>query len=143
MPQAKQGDTVQIHYTGRLDDGTVFDTSRERHPLRFTLGKGQVIEGFEQAVVGMNIGESKTTKIPVEQAYGPRRPDMIVTIDRSQLPPGLDPRIGQRLELTQADDQNILVTVTGATDSTLTLDANHPLAGQPLTFDIELIGIVQ
>jgi peptidylprolyl isomerase len=143
MPQAKQGDTVQIHYTGRLDDGTVFDTSRERHPLRFTLGNGQVIAGFEQAVVGMNIGEFKTTKIPVEQAYGPRRTDMIVTIDRSQLPSGLDPKIGQRLELTQADDQNILVTVTEATDSTLTLDANHPLAGQQLTFDIELIGIVE
>jgi peptidylprolyl isomerase len=143
MPQAKQGDTVQIHYTGKLDDGTVFDTSRERHPLRFTLGKGQVIAGFEQAVVGMNTGEFKTAKIPVEQAYGQRRTDMIVTIDRNQLPSGLDPKIGQRLEMTQADDQNILVTVTGATDSTLTLDANHPLAGQQLTFDIELIGIVE
>ena len=142
MAQAKSGDTVQIHYTGKLDDGTVFDTSRSRHPLQFTLGKGQVIAGFEQAIVGMNTGESKTTKIPVEMAYGPRRDDMIITINRDQLPAGLDPQIGQRLEMTQTDDQNILVTVTDASDSTLTLDANHPLAGKPLTFDIELISIV-
>ena len=142
MAQAKQGDSVQIHYTGTLEDGTVFDTSRSRHPLQFTLGKGQVIAGFEQAVVGMNTGESKTTKIPVELAYGPRRDDRIITNNRDQLPPDLDPQIGQRLEMTQADDQNILVTVTGATDSTLTVDANHPLAGKPLTFDIELLAIV-
>jgi len=142
MAQAKQGDTVQIHYTGRFDDGTVFDTSRSRHPLQFTLGKGQVIAGFEQAIVGMNTGESKTTRIPVELAYGHRRDDMITTINRDQLPAGLDPKIGQRLEMTQADDQNILVTVTEATDSTLKLDANHPLAGKALTFDIELLGIV-
>jgi len=142
MAQAKQGDTVQIHYTGKLDDGTVFDTSRERHPLRFTLGKGQVIPGFEQAVVGMSIGEIKTAKIPVELAYGPRRSDRIITIERSQLPTGIDPKIGQRLELTQADNQNFLATVTGSTDTTLTLDANHPLAGKALTFDIELLRIV-
>ena len=141
MAQAKQGDTVQIHYTGKLADGTVFDTSRERHPLRFTIGNGKVIAGFEHAVVGMNTGESMTTKIPVDQAYGPRRDEMIVTMDRSQLPPGLNAQIGQRLELTQEDDSTILVTVTGATETSLTLDANHPLAGKELTFDIELIGI--
>jgi len=142
MAQAKPGDTVQIHYTGKLDDGTVFDTSRSRHPLQFTLGKGQVIAGFEQAIVGMNTGESKTTRIPVEQAYGPRRNDRIITFERSHLPAGLAPKIGQRLELTQADNQNILVTVTDANDTTLTIDANHPLAGKALTFDIELLGIV-
>jgi peptidylprolyl isomerase len=141
MAQAKKGDTVQIHYTGKLADGTVFDSSRERHPLRFTIGNGQVIAGFEQAVVGMNTGESKTTKIPVDQAYGPRRDDMIVTMDRGQLPTGLVAKVGQRLELTQEDDSTILVTVTGVTDTSLTLDANHPLAGKELTFDIELIGI--
>jgi peptidylprolyl isomerase len=142
MAQAKQGDIVQIHYTGKLDDGTVFDTSRERHPLRFTIGKGQVIEGFEQAVVGMNTGDFKTAKLPMELAYGPRRDDMIVTMDRSQLPPELVPMVGQRLELTQTDDRKILATVTNVTDSTLTLDANHPLAGKTLTFDLELIAIV-
>lgn len=141
MAPAKKGDSVQIHYTGKLADGTVFDTSRERHPLRFTIGNGQVIAGFEQAVVGMNTGESRTAKIPVDQAYGPRRDDMIVTMDRGQLPSGLEVKVGQRLELTQADDSTILVTVTNVTDTSLTLDANHPLAGKELTFDIQLVGI--
>jgi peptidylprolyl isomerase len=143
MSQAKQGDTVQLHNMGKLQDGTVFDTSRERHPLQFTIGNGQVIDGFEKAVIGMKIGESKTARIPMEQAYGPRREDLVVTMDRSKLPPGLNPKIGQRLELTQVDDQTSLVTVTDATESTLTLDANHPLAGKELTFDIELISIVE
>ena len=142
MAQAKQGDTVNVHYTGKLQDGTVFDTSRSRRPLQFTIGKGQVIAGFEQAVIGMNTGESKTTTIPVDQAYGRRRNDMIVTMQRDQLPPDLNPEVGQRLELTQMDDQTILVTVTDKTDTTMTLDANHPLAGKELTFDIELVGIV-
>jgi FKBP-type peptidyl-prolyl cis-trans isomerase 2 len=142
MTQAKQGDTVNIHYTGKLPDGTVFDTSRSRHQLQFTIGKGQVIAGFEQAVIGMKTGESRTTTIPVDLAYGPRRDDRIVTLDRGQLPPGLDPQVGQRLEVTQTDDQAILGTVTAVTDKSMTLDANHPLAGKELTFDIELIAIV-
>ncbi|HXY53173.1 MAG TPA: peptidylprolyl isomerase [Nitrospirota bacterium] len=142
MALAKRGDTVRVHYTGRLEDGTVFDTSRSRHPLQFTLGNGQVIAGFENAIAGMNIGESKTTVIPVEQAYGPRRDDMIVTVKRDELPHDLDAKIGQRLELTQMDNRTILVTVTNVTESSLTLDANHPLAGRTLTFDIELVGIV-
>jgi FKBP-type peptidyl-prolyl cis-trans isomerase 2 len=141
MEQAKQGDTVQVHYTGKLEDGTVFDTSRSRHPLRFTIGKGQVIEGFEQAVAGMNVGESKTATIPVEQAYGPRRDDMIVTVKRDQLPPDVNPNVGQRLEITQEDNKVILVTVVDITESTITLDANHPLAGKPLIFELELVGI--
>jgi FKBP-type peptidyl-prolyl cis-trans isomerase 2 len=143
MAQAKQGDTVQLHYMGKLQDGTIFDSSRERHPLQFTIGNGQVIAGFERAVIGMKIGELKTARIPIEQAYGPHREDMIVTMDRSKLPSGLNPKIGQRLELTQVDDQTSLVTVTDVTESTLTLDANHPLAGKELTFDIELVGIVE
>ena len=142
MTQAKQGDTVNVHYTGKLEDGTVFDSSRSRHPLQFTIGKGQVISGFEQAVIGMNLGESKTARIPVDQAYGPRQNDRIVTVERAQLPPGLNPLVGQRLELTQTDDQRILVTVSAMTDTTLTLDANHPLAGKDLFFDIELVKIV-
>ena len=142
MAQSKQGDTVQIHYTCKLDDGTVFDTSRERHPLRFTIGNGQVIAGFDQAALGMNAGESRTSKLPVELAYGPRRNELVVTMNRDQLPPDVVPRVGQRLELTQADDKVVLATVTDMTESTLTLDANHPLAGKALTFDIELIAIV-
>ena len=142
MTQAKEGDKVLVHYMGKLQDGTVFDTSRERHPLQFTLGKGQVIAGFEQAVIGMKVNDSKTVKIPVEQAYGPRRDDLVVTMERSKLPADLNPKIGQRLEMTQVDDQVSLVTVTGVTESALTLDANHPLAGKELTFDLQLTGIV-
>jgi peptidylprolyl isomerase len=142
MTQAKQKDTVHLHYVGKLQDGTIFDTSRDRQPLQFTLGNGQVISGFEQAVIGMKLGESKTAKIPMEQAYGPHREDLVVTMDRSKLPPGMHPTVGQRLELTQVDDQISLVTVTNATESTLTLDANHPLAGKELIFDLELVGII-
>ncbi len=141
MAQAKSGDSVLVHYTGKLEDGTVFDTSRSRHPLRFKLGQGQVIAGFENAVVGMNVGESKTVVIPVDQAYGQRRDDLIVTMGRDKLPPDLDARIGQRLELTQENDQTMLVTVTNVTNTTITLDANHPLAGKALTFELELMGI--
>ncbi len=142
MAQAKKGDTVRVHYTGKLDNGTVFDTSLKRNPLQFTLGNGQVIVGVENAVIGMNVGESKTVVIPMEQAYGPRRDDLIVTMNRDKLPPDLDAKVGQRLELTQADDQVSLVTVINVTEQSITLDANHPLAGKVLTFELELIGIV-
>jgi FKBP-type peptidyl-prolyl cis-trans isomerase 2 len=142
MTQAKKGDIVQVHYTGKLEDGTVFDTSRSRHPLQFTIGKGQVIEGVEQAVDGMNIGEAKTATIPAEKAYGPRRDDMIVTVNRDQFPSDVKPDVGQRLEITQENDQVILVTVTDSTEATITLDANHPLAGKALTFNLELVGIL-
>jgi peptidylprolyl isomerase len=142
MIEVKKGDTVSLHYMGKLPDGTVFDTSRQRHPLQFTIGNGQVITGFEQAVIGMKIGENKTAKIPMEQAYGPHRDDMVVTMERSKLPADLNPMVGQRLEITQVDNQTSLVTVTNVTETTLTLDANHPLAGKDLTFDIELLGIL-
>ncbi len=142
MTQAKQGDTVNVHYTGKLVDGTIFDTSRNRNPLQFTIGKGQVIMGFEQAINGMNTGESKTITVPMNNAYGPHREEMVITMDRSKLPSDLDPKVGQRLELTQMDDRNILVTVTYVTDSMLILDANHPLSGKDLIFDIELVGIL-
>ncbi len=142
MAPAKQGDIVQVHYTGKLEGGTVFDSSRSRHPLRFTLGEGQVIPGFEQAVAGMNVGDRKTTIIPVEQAYGPRRADLVVTMNRENLPPNTNVEVGQRLEITQADDRTFLVTVTAVSETGITVDANHPLAGKALTFDLELVGIL-
>ena len=141
MAAAKQGDSVQVHYTGKLQDGTVFDSSRNRHPLRFKIGTGQVIAGFENAVTGMLVGESKTVNIPPEEAYGQRREDRIVTLSRDQLPVNLNVNIGTRLELTQENDQNFLATVTAMTHDTITLDANHPLAGKTLTFELELVGI--
>jgi FKBP-type peptidyl-prolyl cis-trans isomerase 2 len=141
MAAAKHGDSVQVHYTGTLQDGTVFDSSRSRQPLRFKLGSGQVIAGFEKAVTGMLVGESKTVSIPPEEAYGQRRDDRIVTLRRNQLPANLNVTVGQRLELTQEDDQAFLATVSDITPELITLDANHPLAGKTLTFELELVGI--
>ena len=141
MAPVKQGDTVQVNYTGRLSDGTIFDSSIGRHPMQFTLGKGQLIAGFEKAVLGMAAGDKKTVVIPVAEAYGPRQDSAVVEVERKNLPPNLDAQIGQRLELTQEDDSTILVTVTGASETSLTLDANHPLAGKELTFEIELVSI--
>lgn len=141
MAQAKTGDTVHIHYTGRLADGTVFDTSQDREPLSFTLGEGRVIPGFEEAVAGMEPGESKVTEIPSTEAYGPRRPEMEMSVPRTQLPDGLDPQVGQQLQMQTAEGQAFPVRVTGTSDETIELDANHPLAGEDLTFDIQLVKV--
>ena len=141
MAQAKSGDTVHIHYTGRLEDGTVFDTSKERDPLAFTLGEGQVIPGFEAAVSGMDEGESKTTTIPSDDAYGPRRDELELSMPRSQFPDGMDPEVGQQLQMQTTEGQVFQVTVTGTSDEAVELDANHPLAGRDLTFDIELVKV--
>ncbi len=141
MTQAKNGDTVKVHYTGKLDDGTVFDTSQGQDPLQFTMGEGQLIPGFEQAVEGMAPGESKTVTIPSTEAYGPHREDMVMEIDRDQFPADQEPEVGQQYRVHQADGTPFIVTVTDVTDSNITLDANHPLAGQDLTFDIQLVDI--
>jgi FKBP-type peptidyl-prolyl cis-trans isomerase 2 len=143
MTQAKAGDTVKVHYTGKFDDGTVFDTSTEREPLEFMIGEGRVIPGFEQAVIGMEPGDSKTTKIEAHDAYGPHRPEMVLSVERDQFPPNIDPQVDQQLQIQQPDGQTFVVTVTDITEDGqhVTLDANHPLAGQDLTFDIQLVGI--
>ncbi|MCL5997121.1 MAG: peptidylprolyl isomerase [Chloroflexi bacterium] len=141
MTQAKAGDTVKVHYTGKLDDGTVFDTSNESDPLEFTLGEGQVIPGFEQAVMGMNPGDSKTTKIPADNAYGPHRPEMVLAVERAQFPAHIEPELDQQLQIRQPDGQTFVVRVTDVNESAVTLDANHPLAGQDLTFDIQLVEV--
>jgi len=141
MIEAESGDTVKVHYTGTLEDGTVFDTSVEREPLEFTLGQGQLIPGFEQAVIGMKIGDLKTINIPADQAYGPYRDDLILVIERDQLPEDLDPEVGQQLQMTQADGEVVRVMVSDVSEATVTIDANHPLAGKDLTFEIELIEI--
>lgn len=141
MAQAKLGDTVRVHYTGKLEDGTVFDSSKGGTPLEFTLGSGQIIPGFEQAVLGMSPGDSKTETIPVDQAYGEHREDMVVVVDRAQMPNDLEPEIGQQLQIQQPSGQAIPVVITDISDAEITLDANHPLAGEDLTFDIELVDI--
>jgi len=143
MAQAKEGDTVRVHYTGKLEDGTVFDTSAEQAPLEFTIGDGQIIPGFEKAVIGMEPGETKTARISPEEAYGPRRDDMTLTVDREQFPEEINPEPGQQLQVQQPDGRAAIVVVSEVSESTVTLDANHPLAGQPLTFDIQLVEVVR
>ena len=139
---ATAGDTVRIHYTGTLADGEVFDSSRERDPLEFTLGSGQVIPGFDDAVSGMSVGESKKVEIPPERAYGPVSEDARQTVPRTMMPDGMVPEVGMRLQLTTPTGQPIMVHVAEITDDSLVLDANHPLAGKALTFAIELMEIV-
>jgi peptidylprolyl isomerase len=142
MAQAQAGDLVKVHYTGRLADGTIFDTSMEREPLEFTLGGGELIPGFEQAVLGMTAGESKTATILADQAYGPHRTERVIDVERHDLPPDLHPELGQRLQMTRQDGTTINVVVTTITETQVTLDANHPLAGQDLIFDIMLVEIL-
>lgn len=139
--QAKSGDTVAVHYTGRLDDGTVFDTSVEREPLRLTLGQGQYIPAFEQAIIGMKPGESRTVSIPANEAYGPYREELVVVVDRAQLPPDLEIEVGMLLESPQPGGGTVMFIVIDVSESSVTLDANHRLAGKDLTFDIELVEI--
>ncbi len=140
--QAKVGDTIRVHYTGTLDNGTVFDSSVGREPLQFTIGLGQMIPGFDKGVVGLNLSESKTITIPADQAYGPYRADLVQVVARDQLPPDSELEVGQVLQASQPNGQIILVTVTNVTDSNVTLDANHRLAGKNLTFEIQLVEIV-
>ncbi|MEQ8672472.1 MAG: peptidylprolyl isomerase [Aggregatilineales bacterium] len=142
MSQAKTGDTVRVHYTGTLDDGSVFDSSQGRDPLEFTLGEQRVIPGFESAVDGLAVGNSVTTRIPPDEAYGDRRDDLVLEVERDQFPPDVEPEIGMQLALQQPNGQPVPVTITGLSDEAITLDANHRLAGQALTFNIELVEIV-
>ncbi|HEX2836082.1 MAG TPA: peptidylprolyl isomerase [Thermoanaerobaculia bacterium] len=141
MQQAKQGDVVHVHYRGTLDDGSVFDSSEGNDPISFTLGSGEVIPGFEQAIEGMSTGEKKTQKIEAENAYGERRDELVFTVDRDQLPPGNDIEIGDMLRVGFPDGSSAAVQVAAMDDASVTLDANHPLAGKNLTFELELVSI--
>lgn len=141
MAEAQKGDTVHIHYTGRLNDGTVFDTSENRDPLGFVLGEGTVIPGFEAAVEGMAEGEEKTATIEAEEAYGPRREELLLEVEREKMPADLEPEVGQPLQMKTADGQSVQVTIVKVEDEQVVLDANHPLAGRDLTFDISLVRI--
>lgn len=141
MSKVKEGDTVKVHYTGKLNDGSVFDTSRERNePLEFTLGQGQLIPGFEKAVEGMDIGDSTTVEIPSDEAYGERRDDLELEVSRDELPDNIEPEVGMQLQMQQQQNgKAIPVQIKEVTDDKVKLDANHPLAGKDLTFDIELV----
>jgi peptidylprolyl isomerase len=142
MVQAKKGDCVKVHYTAKLEDGTVFDSSADRDPLQFTIGEGKVIPGFERAVVGMSPGESKTEKVTADQGFGPYREELLVDIDRQQIPAGVELEVGRRLKVPKANGRTTEVLVTGISESKVTVDANHPLARNDLIFDIQLLEIV-
>jgi peptidylprolyl isomerase len=141
MAKAKSGDTVRVHYTGTLDNGQQFDSSRGGDPLTFTLGEGNVIAGFDQAVSGMEVGDEKRVTIPAEEAYGPRREELTLRMPREELPNDLELYEGAQLRMEQGE-QVMIVTVRSVDDESVTLDANHALAGEALTFDLQLVEIV-
>ena len=139
MGNAKKGDKVKVHYTGKFDDGTVFDSSEGRDPLEFTLGSGQVIPGFENGVVDMELKESKTVNVPADEAYGIHREDMVIEVKKEQIPQDIEVQLGTELGMSgEAPGQELRVTVVGITDDMVKLDGNHPMAGKDLTFDITL-----
>jgi len=142
MSQAKQGDTVKVHYNGMLDDGTLFETSQTCGPLQFTIGKCEVLPGIEQAVIGMRPGESKTVRIPADKAYGPYLPEKVKTIPRYKFPEEMKPEIGVQYQMRQLDGETLVYVVTDVSESDVAMDSNHPLAGKDLTFEIRLLEIV-
>ena len=147
MARAKHGDTIAVHYTGKLNEGTVFETSDGSEPLRFRIGRNELIppvplRAIEQTVIGMEVGESRTVRVPAHEAYGPRREEMVVVVDQKRLPEAFVPQLAMELDVHQADGKVYPVIVTDITDSGVTLDANHPLAGKDLVFDIVLIEIL-
>lgn len=139
--QAKKGDAVQVHYTGKLEDGSVFDSSANREPLGFTIGGGQMIQGFDAAVYGMAVGDKKTVTIPAAEAYGEKREDMMIDVPIEQVPADIKPEIGMQLTLQGGNGQPMPVIVINIDEEKITLDANHQLAGKDLIFDIELVKI--
>ena len=141
MTHAKSGDTVKIHYTGKLNDGTVFADSKEREPLQFVIGENRIIPGIEEVVVGMNTGESKTVEISADKAFGPYQEEMVQVVNRSQFPEDMEPKVGEKIQMTDGAGRTIVVIVKEISGAEVTLDTNHPLAGKNLTFDIELIEI--
>lgn len=138
----KNGDTVRLHYKGTLNDGTLFDSSEGRSPLEFTAGEGQVIPGFDAAVLGMTAGQSKTFNIPADQAYGDKRDDMIITINRDDIPEDITLEIGLQLAMSDGGGNQIPVQIIDITEDAVTLDGNHPLAGQDLNFEITIVEVV-
>lgn len=141
MQQARKGDKVKVHYHGRLIDGTTFDSSQGGQPLEFEVGSGMVIKGFDEGVAGMAIGDKKTISIPAEEAYGPRQEEMVIEFPITNFPPDIKPEVGMTLNMHTENGQELPVVITAINEESITLDANHPLAGQELVFDLELVDI--
>jgi FKBP-type peptidyl-prolyl cis-trans isomerase 2 len=142
MQQVKSGDKVKVHYHGRLTDGTVFDSSQGRDPLEFEVGNGMVIKGFDNGVLGMVVGDKRTIEIPVDDAYGPEDPQMIMDFPVDRFPQDMKPEVGMQLNMSNGSGQNFPVVIREVKDDTVILDANHPLAGEDLIFDLELVEII-
>ena len=142
MTAAKDGDTVKVFYTGKLDDGSIFDSNKDGDALEFNLGGGQVIPGFEDTVRGMSPGDSKSVNIPVDQAYGPYRDELILEVPRDQFPTDVEPAMGQPYRIEAENGQALMAHICEITDNAIKLDANHPLAGKDLNFEIQLAEIV-
>ncbi len=142
MQSVKTGDTVKVHYHGRLTDGTTFDSSEGRQPLEFTVGSGMVIKGFDSGVMGMNVGDKKTIDIPVNDAYGPKDPQMVMDFPIDRFPEDMKPEVGMQLNMSNGSGQQFPVVITELKGDIVVLDANHPLAGEDLIFDLELVEIV-
>lgn len=142
MQQVKTGDTVRVHYHGRLENGDTFDKSEGKAPLEFKVGAGSVIKGFDNGVLDMKVGDKKTLNIPVEEAYGPKSDELIMEFPKANIPADLNPEVGMELQMSNPQGQVFPVRVAAVGAEFITLDANHPLAGEPLTFDIELVEIV-
>lgn len=141
MQQAKSGDTVKVHYHGKLADGSTFDSSEGKEPLEFEIGSGSVIEGFDSGVTGMQVGDKKTVTIPSDQAYGERNEEYVFEYPLENFPADMKPEEGMQLTMSTESGQHIPVVVTAVKENAVVLDANHPLAGEDLTFDLELMEI--
>ncbi|NOZ12183.1 MAG: peptidylprolyl isomerase [Acidobacteria bacterium] len=143
VTSVKAGDTVRVHYTGTLDNGEVFDSSRDRDPLEFKVGGGMVIPGFDKAVLGLKAGDSTSVKLPPEEAYGEIRKELIMPMQKSQVPEDIVPEVGMQVMLQAQNGQQVPATITEINENTIILDANAPLAGKTLNFDIEVVEIVR
>ena len=142
MAQAENGDTVKVHYKGKFDDGTVFESTLNHNPVQFVIGQGERIPGFEEALIGMSPGDQKTTRVPADEAHGPHNKELLVQVSRNEFPADLKLEAGQWIKVRQPDGADLILTVIDVCESSVTLDANHPLAGKDLTFDIQLIQIL-
>lgn len=142
MQQVQNGDKIKVHYHGKLRSGETFDSSNGREPLEFTVGSGQVIKGFDDGVKGMQVGDKKTIEIAVKDAYGEKQQEMMIEFPKEQFPPDMNPEVGMQLMMSNGSGQNFPVTVAEVKETSVILDANHPLAGQDLIFDLELVEIV-
>ncbi len=142
MKQAQKGDTVKVHFKGTLDDGTVFADSKDGEPVQFTIGEGALIPGFEEETVGMSEGDQKSVRLEAERAFGNKRDELVSTVPRNAIPDNIDLSVGLQLQMNSSSGQPVQVVVTDVAEEEITIDANPPLAGHPLTFDIELVEVV-